>query len=424
VVAAITRFGLDLRWLCHDLTSLSFTGAYEDADLVRYGYSRDHRPDCKQVELATTLAAAGGIPLDYRVLAGNVADRTTPVETLARLQRLLAALPPHEPGTPASVVVSDRAMLTLEALAAYQASGLAYLGPLDPSLGEGAVRTLLASVPAAELAAAPLAYRPQRAADDPDWEDYHGVERPLTLPHPDPSQPPLVLRAVVVWSPGKARLDAQLRATQLTRLEGALTDLGSKLGRRPYTTLPAVQRRLATLLKGHPARRFLAVQVSGDGSAQAPLQLAWGRQEAALAEAAALDGRYVLGTNVPTGAPSDLVAQAKRRDVPEKRFALVKGPLAVRPVFVHQQDRILGLVWCTMVALLLYALLEWEARRAGWPQTGQVLFRHAASLRVVLLQLQDASTLRQVTGLDPHLAGLLDHLGWPPPARYSGALPW
>jgi hypothetical protein len=423
IVAAITRFEVDLRWLAHDLTSLSFCGAYEGADLVRYGYSRDHRPDRKQVELATTVTVAGGIPLDYRVLAGNVADRTTPQETLARLQRLLAALPTRQPGEPV-VLVSDRAMLSLEALAAYEGSGLQYLGPLDPSLGDGAVRTLLASVPTAELTAAPLAYRPQRAAKDPAWEAYHGVERSLSLPHPDASQPPLKVRAVVVWSPGKARLDAQLRATHLGRLEQSLEDLAGKLGRRPYTTTAAVQRRLATLLRRHPARRLLAVHLSGDGSPQAPFQLTWARQAAALAEAAALDGRYVLGTNLTTGSPTDLLTQAKRRDVPEKRFALVKGPLAVRPIFVHQQQRILALVWCTMVALLLYALLEWEARRVDQPQTGQVLFRQAATLRVVLLAHPDGRSLRLLTGVDPRLTVLLDRLGWPPPDRYAGAVPW
>jgi len=138
------------------------------------------------------------VPLDYRVLAGNVADRTTPVENLRRLRGLLARLPPRDPTQLAPVVVSDRAMLTLEALAAYAEADLHPLGPLDPSRGDGAVRDLLAAVPAAELAAAPLAYRPRRAADDAAWEDYHGVERPLALPHPIPTRPPLVLRALVV----------------------------------------------------------------------------------------------------------------------------------------------------------------------------------------------------------------------------------
>jgi hypothetical protein len=92
LVAAVRAFDLDLSRLAYDLTSLAFCGAYEEADLVRDGDSRDHRPDRKQVALATTVLVPSGLPVDYRVLAGNVADVTTPVENLRRLQALLAAL--------------------------------------------------------------------------------------------------------------------------------------------------------------------------------------------------------------------------------------------------------------------------------------------------------------------------------------------
>jgi transposase len=131
-VAALRAFAVDLSRLAYAITSVSFCGAYEDADLVRYGYSREHRPDRKQVELATTVTIDGGLPLDYRVLAGNVADGTTPVDHLRRLQALLAALPPRPPDAP-PLVISDRAMLTGEAIAAYEASELRYLGPLGLS---------------------------------------------------------------------------------------------------------------------------------------------------------------------------------------------------------------------------------------------------------------------------------------------------
>jgi transposase len=114
VVAAITTCDLDLRYLCYDLTSLSFCGAYDEANLMRYGYSRDQRPDRKQSELAATVTAAGGGPVDYRPLAGTVADRSTPVDNVQRLQGLLALLPPRTAGAPC--VVSDRAMLTQAAL--------------------------------------------------------------------------------------------------------------------------------------------------------------------------------------------------------------------------------------------------------------------------------------------------------------------
>jgi len=406
VVAAITAFELDLRYLCYDLTSLSFCGDYEEAELVRYGYSRDHRPDRKQIEVAATVTAAGGVPVDYRALAGNVADRATPVENLRRLQGLLALLPPRDPRAPC-VVVSDRAMLTDAALAAYARSDLRYLGPLDPGLGHGVVHDLLAAVSAEELAAHPLPYRPQRSATDSNWVAYQGVERTLLVPHPDPSQPPLEVRALVVWSPGQGRLDAQMRATHLSRLEKALGQLTPKLGRRPYTTLAAVQKRVIALLKGHPARSFLTVQVGGGAGTGTPLTLTWTRDEARLAAAAACDGRYVLGTNAPALGAAQMLERSKQRDVPEKRFALVKGPLAVRPVYLHKEERVLGLVFCTMVAVLLFALLELVARRAGLALSGQQILAQCAALSVVALVLQDGSTLRRLTGLAPPVAALL-----------------
>lgn len=417
IVAAIRAFELDLSRLCYDITSISFCGDYEHADLIRFGYSRDHRPDRKQLELAATVTAMGGVPTDYRVLAGNVADGTTPVANLRRLQALLAALPRVDPARPPVVplVISDRAMLTAEALAAYEGSGVHYLGPLDPGLGGGAVRALLEGVPADELAASPLRYRPQRAADDPSFAPYHGLARELWVRHPRADRPPLRVRALVVWSPGKARLDAQRRQTDLSRLEAALADLGTKVGRRPYTTVSAVQQRVATLLRRQRARAFVAVTV---GEQAGRPTLSWARDEAALAAAAALDGRYVLGTNAPTLDADQMLARSKERDVPEKRFATVKGPLAVRPVYLHTEARILSLVFCTMVALLAFALLELLARRAGLAHSGRALLQQFAPLAVLVLVFRDGSQLRRLTGRAPPLAETLAALGLPPAERY------
>jgi transposase len=417
IVAAITSFDLDLSQLCYDITSVSFCGEYEDAELVRYGYSRDHRPDRKQLELAHTVTVEAGVPIDYRVLAGNVADRTTPVENLARLQHLLSLLPPRSPSDDAPLVISDRAMLTLDAVAAYQDSGLHCLGPLDPALGQGAVHRLLEGVMAEELAAAPLTYRPARADRDPTWAPYHGVQRSLELPHPDPAQPALQLQALVVWSPAKARLDAQLRTTQRTKLETALTDLQGKLGKRPYTTRATVEKRVATILRRHPARGYLTIEVRG-GTAEDALTLHWEREEAVLAEAARLDGRYVLGTTDPQLDANEMLARSKRRDVPEKRFASLKGPLAVRPIYLHKEDRIQALVFCTMVALLVFALLELLLQRAQFDLSGRALIAQFASLSVLALVFQDGSVLRRLAGLSPPLAAILQILGFPPADRY------
>jgi hypothetical protein len=127
----------------------------------------------------------------------------------------------------------------------------------------------------------------------------------------------------------------------------------------------------------------------------------------------------VLGTNDPTLDAHAQLATSKQRDVPEKRYARLKGPLAVRPVFLHKQERILSLVFCTMVALLLFALLEWVARRVGETGSGTVLLARFAALRLLVLCFRDGSRSRLVTGLDPPDAELLAALGWPPATRYN-----
>jgi hypothetical protein len=104
-------------------------------------------------------------------------------------------------------VISDRAMLTLEAIIAYQQRGAHCLGPLDPFLGQGAVRRLRDAVTDAELVTAELDYRPAWADRDLTWLPYHGVQRRLSFPIPGGSATGGAQRPGGV-GPAKARLDA------------------------------------------------------------------------------------------------------------------------------------------------------------------------------------------------------------------------
>jgi hypothetical protein len=151
--------------------------------------------------------------------------------------------------------------------------------------------------------------------------------------------------------------------------------------------------------------------------------LTWARRAGALARAADLDGRYVLATNAPSLDAEQMLARSKRRDVPEKRYALIKGPLAIRPVYLHKEDRIRALVFCTMGALLVFALLELLAHRALLPRSGTTLIEQFAPLSILALALRDGSALRRVTGLAPPLAAILQALGFPPAERYATAHP-
>ena len=79
---AMACYGISLSFIHYDITSISFEGAYEEAEKLEYGYSRDDKSDCKQVNLQLNITGEDGIPLAFRVINGSTSDRTTPIENM------------------------------------------------------------------------------------------------------------------------------------------------------------------------------------------------------------------------------------------------------------------------------------------------------------------------------------------------------
>jgi len=229
VVRAVQAYQLDLSILHWDITSLYLSGAYTDSELIRYGYSRDHRPHTKQINLQADIAHRSRVAVGCQVLPGQTADVSTP-------QRHLQAL--------------------------------------------------LCFLARPELGAHPLRYRPRRQAQEADFVPYRGVWRPLQVTvgsSGGAAKPETVYnaRVLVVWSAGKARLDAEKRRTYLKRWLEGLENIARQLN----------QGRYAHRDYGH------------------------------------LSANEALGL-------------CKAQNDAEKQFRAVKGPLAVRPVFLHDDRRI------------------------------------------------------------------------------------
>ena len=79
----------------------------------RFGYSRDHRPDCVQIVIALVVTPEG-LPLAYEVLPGNTADKTTLRGFLERIER--------QYGKARRVWLMDRGVPTEEVLAEMRAA--------------------------------------------------------------------------------------------------------------------------------------------------------------------------------------------------------------------------------------------------------------------------------------------------------------
>jgi len=91
VLAVAKRFAVQLQQLHNDSTSISFCGQYRDqspssrsgkrAPAITYGYSKQHRPDLKQLLFILTTDADGGVPVQFRTADGNTNDSITHIET-------------------------------------------------------------------------------------------------------------------------------------------------------------------------------------------------------------------------------------------------------------------------------------------------------------------------------------------------------
>ncbi len=111
-------FALEYDLLLYDVTSTYFEGLAEGNAFAQRGYSRDHRPDCKQVCLALVVAK-GGMPLSYQVFAGNRSDVTTVEEMVEHIE--------EQYGAADRIWVMDRGMVSEENLAFLQEGGRRYI---------------------------------------------------------------------------------------------------------------------------------------------------------------------------------------------------------------------------------------------------------------------------------------------------------
>jgi len=108
-------FNISYDVLLYDLTSTYFEAdpPFREGDKRRFGYSRDHRPDCVQIVIALVVTPEG-LPLAYEVLPGNTADKTTLRPFLEQIER--------QYGKARRVWLMDRGVPTEEVLAEMRAA--------------------------------------------------------------------------------------------------------------------------------------------------------------------------------------------------------------------------------------------------------------------------------------------------------------
>jgi len=372
-----TLFNLPSSLLLYDLTSTYFEGAAEANEKARRGYSRDKRPDCKQVVIGLVIGAEG-FPLAHEVFPGNLRDSQS-------LGPMLDALHQRHRLAPGQTVVVDRGMAFDDNLAQIRSRGLHYV---------------VAS----------------RQSERDDWlaefEDLAGFEDVHREPSPqNPSQRKSRVRVkrceghdhtvVLCLSDGRQNKDRAIRQKHEQRLLTDIDKLSTRIANGRLTEPLKIAAAIGRLRERYPrVARYYRMDYD---TQQRRLQVC--RDEQRYELAAELDGAYILKTD-----RQDLSAEEAWRIYmaltrAESAFRAMKSPLAERPVFHQLTERVETHIFLCVLAYHLLVAIENTLRDRGehtsWATVRDALASHQICTVLLPAENGDLLHIRQAGTPEP-----------------------
>jgi len=380
-------FGVQFEFLLYDVTSTYFEGQALGNEKAARGYSRDHRPDCKQVNIGLVVTPEG-LPIGYEIFAGNTADVTT-VEEMVEVME-------EKYGQPQRIWVMDRGMISEENI---------------EFLRERQARYIVGT-PKSQL----KAFEAQLLQKENWAEVQEGVEVKLVA-HPDGGTDE---QYVLCRSSARRQKEAAMIELARKRLRTQLDKTHASLQKRPARDAGAIERRIGRWLGRFPAaERLISVVVerNPEGSATG-LKITEHAERSAWAELA--HGAYLLRTNCTEKDPAKLWRYYMQLSQAEDAFRISKSDLNLRPVFHQKTQRVEAHILVCFLTLALWRTLEMWMRGKGLGNCSRQLIKEVATVRsmdVVLPVRQNESQqlsevrLRVVARPDRPVAELLVRLG-------------
>ena len=387
-------FELDYDLLLYDVTSTYFEGEAARNPQAKRGYSRDSRPDCKQVCIGLVVTR-DGYPLGYEVFDGNRIDVTTVEEIVEAMEKRY--------GKASRVWVMDRGMVSEDNL---------------KWLREGK-RRYLVGTPRSELK------KWERELVDRDgWQDIRDGLEVKICPGPDGEESFLLCRSVDRQTKEKA-MHERFRK----RIEERLESLGRRLeNARKAANLSQVERQIGRVLeRNRRAAGAFRIEVKKDAKRASGLRLRWSLKEEWSEWAQLTEGTYILRSNVTDWSAEELWRTYIQLSEAEAAFRIQKSDLKIRPIWHQREDRVQAHILICFLAFALWKTLEGWQKRAGLgssPRTVLEEMRGIQSVDVVLpLEDDREMRLRCVVRPDEAQAALLDRLGLELPRRLRPSLP-
>lgn len=327
---AAQKHNIKLDLIYYDVTSIYFEGEMKKCEQAKLGYNRDEKVGKKQINLGLNVSGEGAVPLHYDTYDGNTPDIKT---VMKNMQALKSKLKPSK-----LLIIQDRGAVSKYVLIKIDEDGIRFI--------VGLART--------EKLRDFLLNQDQLKFEEVK-EGYKVIDTKYTFGKE--------YRAIVVYSNKLEDRRRKARNKQLQRLEKDLKKINSKLNTGRHKNRDYVKERLVKLsIKHKNVWKYYKPSLEGNDEL---LSMRYELNVVLLREDEKIDGMYVLITNDYDYTPEEILERYKGNISIENRVKVLKSTLKIRPIFLHKGNRIKALIMITMVALMIYSIIELLCKRKG-----------------------------------------------------------
>lgn len=338
-------FNLEYDLLLYDVTSVYFEGEATDNKQAKRGYSRDHRPDCKQVCIALVVSREG-MPVGYEVFNGNRHDATTVEDIVTKIE--------SQYGKAGRIWVMDRGMLSEDNLEFLQSRERHYIIGTPKSQLKNFEQELLSE----------------------DWEKIREGLEVKACPSPDGEETFILCR-----SEARAQKEQAIHDRFEKRIEKGLEKIAESCRKRKQK-IGRIERRVGRLLGTNTrAAGLFKVEVKEEKSGQ--VEIAWQKEEAWRQWAQLSEGYYMLRTNLKDWQAGELWEAYIQLTQAETAFRIQKSDLKIRPIWHQKEDRVKAHILVCFLAYVLWKMLGQMCKRAGLGNEPRKVFDEIAQIKVV-----------------------------------------
>jgi transposase len=382
-------FDLDYDLLLYDVTSTYFEGLADPA-IAKRGYSRDHRRDCVQVNIALVVSR-DGMPLGYEIFAGNTPDVSTVKQIVEKMEERF--------GKVNRVWVMDRGMVSAENIAWLNATNRRYV--------IGTARTELRRFA-------------KQLAEKTDWRQIREDVEVKICRGPDGSESFLLCR-----SASRIEKEKAMHERFSKRIEEGLQSLAQRIEKsKSLLERGQLERQIGRLLErnSRAAARY-SIALSQDPSVAAQVKLQWSERTEWDDWAKLSEGTYILRSNIHDWTDEELWKTYMQLSEAEAAFRIHKSDLCIRPIWHHRQDRIKAHILICFLAYALWKTLQKWQSRAGLGDSPRTILTELSRIDSadIVLPLADGSKrelrLRCVVRPEREQQLLLQRLGLTLPER-------